>query len=89
MPKAKKITLTAAQWAGCLATLRQFRGIEVFELSKEIKKSIGDPKEKEDSAEMMPAELSDALASALLSAIGQMAFTEDVEALMTSISDQL
>jgi|JI10StandDraft_1071094.scaffolds.fasta_scaffold676023_2 hypothetical protein len=89
MPKVKKITLTAGQWIGCLATLRQFRGIEVFELNKEIKKSIGNPKEKEDPTETMLAELSDTSANALLSAIGQLAFSEDVEALMDAVSSQL
>lgn len=90
MPKAtEKITLSAAQWITCLATLRQFRGIEVFAINKEIRASIGGDLQNKAPNDQLPADLLVATTKSLLTAIGQMAFTEDIELLMTNIDSQL
>lgn len=87
----KTITLTAAQWLLIYSLFKNFKGIEVHGAKRAIKKyftgnniDITDPNVTDVSVDIAIRH-----AETMYNAVGQMAFSEEVENLLNAIIDQI
>lgn len=85
----KNITLSATKWLLIYSLFKNFRGTEVHATKRALKKFFFDNDIDLSAGGNATATISNAHASVIYNAVGQMALTEEVEDLLDAIADQL